>query len=120
MRHLYADFIDRVNKPMRYLGGEYHAVVKETADARVCLAFPDVYDIGMSHLGTKIIYSLLNKDPRIACERAFTPWTDIEGELRSRELPLVSLETQRPLAAFDVIGISLQYELTFTNVLTML
>jgi radical SAM family uncharacterized protein/radical SAM-linked protein len=120
MRHVYADFIDRVAKPARYLGGEYQAVVKETADARVCLAFPDVYDIGMSHLGTKIIYSLLNKDPRIACERAFTPWTDMEGELRARALPLVSLESQRPLCEFDVVGFSLQYELTFTNVLTML
>jgi radical SAM family uncharacterized protein/radical SAM-linked protein len=120
MRHLYADFIDRVAKPMRYLGGEYQAVVKESADARVCLAFPDVYDIGMSHLGTKIIYSLLNKDPRIACERAFAPWVDMEGELRARGLPLVSLESQRPLREFDVIGISLQYELTFTNMLTLL
>ncbi|HSD89837.1 MAG TPA: TIGR03960 family B12-binding radical SAM protein, partial [Kofleriaceae bacterium] len=120
MRHVYADFIDRVAKPARYLGGEYQAVVKETADARVCLAFPDVYDIGMSHLGTKIIYSLLNKDPRIACERAFAPWTDMEAELRSRNLPLVSLESQRPLREFDVVGISLQYELTFTNVLTLL
>jgi radical SAM family uncharacterized protein/radical SAM-linked protein len=122
MRHIYADFIDRVAKPMRYLGGEYQAVVKEGPQiaARVCLAFPDVYDIGMSHLGTKILYSLLNRDPKIACERAFAPWTDMEAELRERKLPLVSLETQRPLAAFDVIGISLQYELTFTNVLTLL
>src|SRR3954465_14780423 len=120
MRHLYADFIDRVAKPMRYLGGEYGAVVKASADARVCLAFPDVYDIGMSHLGTKIIYSLLNKNPRIACERAFTPWIDMEAELRPRHLPLVPLETQRVLSEFDVVGFSLQYELTFTNVLTML
>src|SRR3954465_3232210 len=123
MRHLYADFIDRVAKPMRYLGGEYQAVVKDDAahiDARICLAFPDVYDIGMSHLGTKIIYSLLNKEPRIACERAFAPWTDMEAELRERGLPLVSLETQRKLCEFDVLGISLQYELTFTNVLTLL
>jgi len=121
MRHVYADFIDRVAKPMRYLGGEYQSVVKgDEVDARVCLAFPDVYDIGMSHLGTKILYSLLNKDPRIACERAFAPWTDMESELRARGLPLVSLETQRPLHEFDVIGISLQYELTFTNVLTLL
>ena len=120
MRHLYADFIDRVAKPARYLGGEYQSVVKDTADARVCLGFPDVYDIGMSHLGTKILYSLLNKDPRIACERAFAPWLDMEAELRARDLPLVSLETQRPLHEFDVLGISLQYELTFTNVLTLL
>ena len=124
MRHLYADFIDRVAKPMRYLGGEYQAVVKDDPgahiSARVCLAFPDVYDIGMSHLGTKIIYSLLNRDPRIACERAFAPWLDMEAELRERGLPLVSLETQRPLCEFDVVGISLQYELTFTNMLTLL
>jgi len=120
MRHIYADFIDRVAKPARYLGGEYLSVTKDAADARVCLAFPDVYDIGMSHLGTKIIYSLLNKDPRIACERAFAPWTDMETELRERNLPLVSLETQRPLCEFDVVGFSLQYELTYTNVLTLL
>ncbi|HEY1550385.1 MAG TPA: TIGR03960 family B12-binding radical SAM protein [Kofleriaceae bacterium] len=121
MRHVYADFIDRVAKPARYLGGEYMSVVKPgEVDARVCLAFPDVYDIGMSHLGTKIIYSLLNKDPRIACERAFAPWTDMETELRERNLPLVSLESQRPLCEFDVVGISLQYELTFTNMLTLL
>src|SRR5882757_8571682 len=122
MRHIYADFIDRVAKPMRYLGGEYQAVVKEGPEiaARVCLGFPDVYDIGMSHLGTKIIYSLLNKDPRIACERAFVPWLDMEAELRARNLPLVSLERQRVLSEFDVLGVSLQYELTFTNVLTLL
>ena len=121
MRHLYADFVDRVAKPMRYLGGEYQSVVKDgPVDARVCLGFPDVYDIGMSHLGTKIIYSLLNRDPRIACERAFAPWLDMEEELRSRGLPVVSLETQRPLSEFDVLGVSLQYELTFTNMLTLL
>lgn len=122
MRHVYADFIDRVSKPARYLGGEYLSVTKpsDAVDARVCLAFPDVYDIGMSHLGTKILYSNLNAHPRIACERVFTPWVDMEAELRARAMPLVSLESQTVLCEFDVIGISLQYELTFTNVLTML
>ncbi len=122
MRHIYADFIDRVNKPARYLGGEYLSVTKDpaTVDARIVLAFPDVYDIGMSHLGTKILYSLLNAHPKIACERAFTPWIDMEAELRARGLPLVALESQHPLSEFDVVGLSLQYELTFTNVLTML
>ena len=122
MRHVYADFIDQVLKPARYLGGEYQSVTKDWAsvEATVCLAFPDVYDIGMSHLGTKILYSLLNRDPRIACERTFAPWTDMETELRTRGLPLVALESQRPLADFDVVGLSLQYELTFTNVLTLL
>src|SRR6185437_8073180 len=122
MRHVYADFIDRVAKPARYLGGEYLSVEKDPAqvDARVCLAFPDVYDIGMSHLGTKILYALLNKHPRIWAERAFAPWLDMEAELRARGLPLVSLESQTPLTGFDVIGISLQYEMTFTNVLSLL
>ena len=122
MRHVYADFIDQVLKPARYLGGEYQSVTKDwsTVEATVCLAFPDVYDIGMSHLGTKILYSLLNRDPRIACERTFAPWTDMETELRTRGLPLVALESQRPLVDFDVVGLSLQYELTFTNVLTLL
>ena len=122
MRHVYADFIDRVSKPARYLGGEYLSVTKDpaTVDARVCLGFPDVYDIGMSHLGTKILYSGLNAHPRIACERVFTPWLDMEAELRERGLPLVSLESQHTLCEFDVLGVSLQYELTFTNVLTLL
>jgi len=122
MRHIYADFIDKIDKPARYLGGEYLSVVKppDSVDARVVLAFPDVYEIGMSHLGTKILYSLLNKQPNIAAERVFTPWGDMEAELRARELPLVSLESSTPLKDFDAIGISLQYELTFTNVLTLL
>jgi radical SAM family uncharacterized protein/radical SAM-linked protein len=88
--------------------------------SRVCLAFPDVYDIGMSHLGTRILYGLLNANDGILCERAFAPWKDMEGELRARDLPLVSLESSRPLSEFDVVGFSLQYELTFTNVLTLL
>ena len=122
MPHPYAEFVGRVEKPARYLGGEYQSILKDpaTVDVRVALAFPDVYDIGMSHLGTKILYSLLNKQPRIACERAFTPWVDMEAELRKRALPLVTLESAEPLSAFDVVGISLQYELTYTNVLTLL
>ncbi len=122
MRHPYADFVHTVERPSRYLGGEYNSVIKDPAqvDASVVLAFPDTYEIGMSHLGTKILYSLLNKQPKIACERAFTPWGDMEAALRERQLPIVSLETARPLSAFDAIGISLQYELTYTNVLTLL
>lgn len=122
MNHIYADFIDRVAKPARYLGGEYQSVAKNPADvrARVALAFPDVYEIGMSHMGTKILYSLLNKHADIACERAFAPWVDMEAELRERNLPLVTLETQSPLSEMDVIGFSIQYELTFTNALNVL
>jgi radical SAM family uncharacterized protein/radical SAM-linked protein len=121
-KHPYAGFLDEVEKPTRYIGGEYHEVRKDPAsvEARVCLAFPDTYEIGMSHLGTKILYSVLNKTPGIACERAFAPWLDMEGELRKRGLPVLTLETATPLAAFDVIGFSLQYELTYTNVLNLL
>ncbi len=122
MRHPYAEFLNRVEKPSRYIGGEYQQVCKDpaTVRARICLAFPDAYEIGMSHLGTKILYSILNKTDGVACERVFAPWFDCEAELRARGLPLVTLETARPIADFDVIGFSLQYELTYTNVLAML
>ncbi|MBX3213852.1 MAG: TIGR03960 family B12-binding radical SAM protein [Labilithrix sp.] len=120
--HPYAEFVHRVEKPARYLGGEYGAVKKDwdAAQARVCLAFPDVYDIGMSHLGFKILYKILNDDPRTVGERCYAPWVDMEKELRARGLPLVSLESGRPLVDFDVVGFSLQFELTYTNILTML
>ncbi len=121
-RHPYADFLTEVAKPSRYVGGEYNQVRKDpaTVRARVCLAFPDTYEIGMSHLGTKILYATLNRVPEIACERAFSPWTDMEEQLRTRALPLLTLETASPVGDFDVIGISLQYELTYTNVLALL
>ena len=122
MQHPYASFVGSVEKPARYLGGEYQSVHKDwnSVDVRVALAFPDVYDIGMSHLGTKILYSLLNKHPRIVAERAFAPWVDMERELRARNLPLVTLESAQPLCNADVVGVSLQYEMTYTNVLTLL
>jgi len=122
MRHPYASFLNQVEKPSRYLGGEYQEARKDpgSVDARVCLAFPDVYEIGMSHLGTKILYGILNKHPRIACERAFSPWGDCEARIREHGLPLVTLESADPLGVFDVIGISLQYELTYTNVLNLI
>src|SRR5205807_9102660 len=106
----------------RYLGGEVGSTKKDwsAARARVCLAFPDVYDIGMSHLGFKILYEILNADPRTLAERAYTPWVDMERELRARGLPLVTCESARPLSDFDVVGFSLQFELTYTNILTML
>ena len=112
--HPYADFVHRVEKPARYLGGEYGAARKDwdAPQARICLAFPDVYDIGMSHLGFKILYKILNDDPRTLADRAYAPWIDMERELRARKLPLVSLEAARPLKDFDVVGFSLQFELT--------
>ena len=122
--HPYAPLLSRVEKPARYLGGEVFSVVKDPADpALVCrfaLCFPDLYDIGMSHLGTKILYQVVNQEPDLAMERCFCPWPDLERELRGAGLPLVTLENRLPLSAFDALGFSLQYEMTYTNVLTML
>ncbi len=109
-----------VEKPARYVGGEWNAVLKEDADARIALCFPDVYEIGMSHLGLKILYNLLNKHEGWSAERVYAPWPDMEARLRERGIPLLSLESFTPLADFDVVGFSLQYELTYTNLLTML
>jgi radical SAM family uncharacterized protein/radical SAM-linked protein len=121
-KHPYAAFLSKVEKPTRYVGGEYQEARKDpaTVTARICLAFPDVYEIGMSHLGTKILYGVLNKTDGIACERVFSPWLDCEAELRARGLPLVTLETATPVGEFDVVGFSLQYELTYTNVLAIM
>ncbi|MCU0685710.1 MAG: hypothetical protein MUF34_26280 [Polyangiaceae bacterium] len=120
--HPYASFLHKVAKPARYTGGEVGSRVKDwsAVEAKVCLAFPDIYDIGMSHLGYKILYKILNDDPRLLAERAYAPWPDMEAELRARGLPLVSHESARPLRDFDVVGLSLQFELTYTNCLTIL
>jgi radical SAM family uncharacterized protein/radical SAM-linked protein len=117
--HPYAAFLSRVEKPGRYLGGEEQQVVKDHRDlaCTFVLAFPDIYEVGMSHLGTRILYDLVNREADLVCERAFAPWADAEAELRARGLPLVSLETHRPLREFDVVGVSLQYELSYSNVL---
>lgn len=122
-RHPYAAFLHEVESPARYAGGERFQVVKESdagIASRMAFCFPDVYDIGMSHLGTKILYKVVNDQTDLALERVFCPWPDMEAQLRQRGLPLISLETRRPLSDFDVVGFSLQYELTFTNVLNML
>src|SRR5437870_490727 len=114
--------LPRVQGPAQYLGGELNAVVKDHRSVRgkLCLAFPDTYTLGMSHHGLQVLYTIMNNDPQWACERAFTPWIDFEAELRKHRLPLYSLETFTPLAQFDVVGFSLQYEVCYTNVLTML
>jgi len=119
---VYEDVLPRVRKPGQYAGGERNVIVKDPAsvDLRIALAFPDTYSIGMSHLGLKILYHMLNARADIAAERVFAPWLDMEAELRARELPLYSLETFTPLGDFDVIGFSMQYELSFTNLLNML
>jgi radical SAM family uncharacterized protein len=114
--------VPHVQGPAQYIGGELNSVVKDhrRVRGRLCLAFPDTYALGMSHHGLQVLYSILNDDPQWACERAFTPWLDWEQELRRHGLPLYSLETFTPLAEFDVVGFSLQYEVCYTNLLTML
>jgi radical SAM family uncharacterized protein len=111
-----------VRKPGRYVGGEVNSVLKEweTTPTRVCLAFPDIYDLGMSNLGLMILYDLLNALPGVLAERAFLPWVDMIAALREANIPLYSLESKRPLADFDVIGVSLPYEQVYTNLLEML
>ena len=116
------EILTLVSKPVRYLGGEVHSVKKNPTEVklRFCLAFPDVYEVGMSHLGVQILYTILNRMESVSCERAFAPWIDMEKLLREKNLPICSLETSTPLREFDMLGFSLQYELSFTNVLNML
>ena len=114
--------LPHVTAPAQYVGGELNAIVKnhDDVDVTVCLAFPDTYEIGMSHVGLQILYGTLNARPDVAAERVFAPWVDMADLLAERGLPLYSLETFTPLAEFDVIGFSLQYEMCYTNVLAML
>ncbi len=122
MRNGLKEFLSIVSKPVRYLGHEIHSIRKDPVEARLkfCLAFPDVYEVGMSHLGIQILYHLLNAKNGIACERVFAPWVDMERVLREKKVALSSLESSTPLKDFDIVGFSLQYELCFTNVLNML
>jgi radical SAM family uncharacterized protein len=111
-----------VQKPARYVGGEWNSVKKEwTADkVKVCLAFPETYEVGMSYLGLKILYGILNNRDDCLAERIFSPWTDFEEVLRNNNVELFSLESRRPMKEFDIIGVSLAYELNYTNTLNLL
>ncbi|HEV3437080.1 MAG TPA: TIGR03960 family B12-binding radical SAM protein [Gemmata sp.] len=114
--------LPRVKTPAQYIGGELNSVRKDHRQVRgkLCLCFPDAYTIGMSHHGLQVLYTIMNNNPQWACERSFTPWMDFESELRQNRLPLYSLETFTPLSEFDLLGFSLQYEVCYTNLLTML
>jgi radical SAM family uncharacterized protein/radical SAM-linked protein len=115
-------FLHRVHRPVRYLGGELGSVRKDASsvDVSVALAFPDVYEVGMSHLGLPLLYHLLNSHAWVAAERVYAPWPDFEEQRRAAGAPLATLESHRPLAAFDMLGFTLQYELSYSNVLNML
>ena len=112
----------KVQKPSRYIGGEVNAVVKDKSkvDIRFAFCFPDTYDIGMSHLGIKILYSLKNSVPNYWCERVFMPLPDMEEQMRKNDIPLYGLESLDPIKDFEFIGFTLQYELCYTNILSML
>jgi len=119
---LFAELLPHVRTPAQYVGGEWNMVRKDPAAValRFCLVFPDTYAVGMSYSGLPILYGTLNERPDVYCERAFAPWTDMQEMLRRRNVPLCSLETFTPLSRFDLVGFSLQYEMTYTNVLDTL
>lgn len=111
-----------IQQPARYIGGEINEVIKDPkkVDVRFAMCFPDVYDIGMSHLGIQILYDMFNKRENVACERVYSPWTDLDAVMREKKIPLFTLESQRPVREFDFLGITLQYEMCYTNVLQIL
>ncbi len=118
----FEELIMSAQKPGRYSGGELNSVIKDknSVDVRFAFCFPDTYEIGMSHLGMKILYSLFNSREDIWCERVFAPWTDFEQVMRENDVPLFALESRDPLSEFDFVGFTLQYELSYTNILYML
>ena len=112
----------RVEKPSRYMGGELNSYHKkwDKAEVRLALAFPDTYEVGMSHLGMALLYHGVNSHEEFLADRVYAPWIDMEKELRRSRFPLLSLDQKRPVGDFDIVGFSLQYELSYTNILTML
>ncbi len=111
--------LDKVRKPSRYIGGEYNSIVKD-ARVKMCLVFPDLYDVGMSHFGVQILYDAVNSTNFAKCERAYLPWMDMQEMMKKEGIPLYSLETFTPLREFDVVGFTLQYEMSYPNVLRAL
>ena len=111
-----------VQKPGRYSGGEINSVIKdkESVKCRFAFCFPDTYEIGMSNLGVRILYDCLNREEDIWCERVYDPWVDMQEKMRAHNLPLTALESGDPLSAFDFIGFTLQYEMSYTALLYML
>ncbi len=116
------EILYKVTRPARYTGGEWNAVIKdwEKTALKFALAYPDTYEVGMSNMALPILYEILNSQPDVLAERTFAPWVDMEAALRAAGIPLLSLESKRPLKDFDIIGFSLDYELTYTNVLNIL
>ena len=116
------DILLKIEKPARYIGNEVNSVMKNKADidVRFAFVFPDVYEIGMSHLGIQILYDMLNRRDDVWCERVYSPWTDLDKIMRGEKIPLFALESQDPIKDFDFIGITIQYEMCYTNILQVL
>ena len=116
------DILLKIEKPARYIGNEVNSVMKNKADidVRFAFVFPDVYEIGMSHLGIQILYDMLNRRDDVWCERVYSPWTDLDKIMREEKIPLFALESQDPIKDFDFIGITIQYEMCYTNILQVL
>ena len=114
--------LPRVQKPARYVGGEFNAIMKDKSkvDTRVAFCFPDTYEIGMSNIGMRILYGLMNELPGVWCERVFAPWGDMEEKMREHAIPLYALESHDPVRAFDLIAFTIGYEMSYTNILNML
>ena len=111
-----------VDKPARYIGNEVNSVKKDPneVDIRFAMCFPDVYEIGMSHLGIQILYDMFNRRDDVYCERVYAPWTDLDAIMREQKIPLFALESQDPIKEFDFLGITIQYEMCYTNILQIL
>ena len=116
------EILMKIDKPARYIGNELNSVKKrpETVSIRFVMCFPDVYEIGMSHLGIQILYDMFNKRQDVWCERVYSPWPDLHKIMKEEEIPLFSLESQEPVKNSDFLGITLQYEMCYTNVLQIL
>lgn len=116
------DILLNIEKPARYIGGEVNSVMKDKneVDIRFAMCFPDVYEIGMSHLGIQILYDMFNRREDVWCERVYSPWTDLDKVMREQHIPLFALESQDPIKTFDFLGITIQYEMCYTNILQVL
>ena len=116
------DILLNIEKPARYIGGEVNSVMKDKSevDIRFAMCFPDVYEIGMSHLGIQILYDMFNRREDVWCERVYSPWTDLDKVMREQHIPLFALESQDPIKTFDFLGITIQYEMCYTNILQVL
>lgn len=116
------DILLNIEKPARYIGGEVNSVMKDKSEVniRFAMCFPDVYEIGMSHLGIQILYDMFNRREDVWCERVYSPWTDLDKVMREQHIPLFALESQDPIKTFDFLGITIQYEMCYTNILQVL